>query len=158
MTLNSSRREFFNKFLGGKSAQKFITPPYFSNEFDCADCKAPCVNVCDEKLLSFENNQVKFEFNGKGCNFCKKCAIACESINKNVINLKFPATIGANVSIDVNNCLAWNDTICYNCQDICKFGAIDFMGVFRPIINQKCVGCAQCLEVCFVNSIKLEAR
>jgi len=63
MTLNSSRREFFNKFLGGKSAQKFITPPYFSNEFDCADCKAPCVNVCDEKLLSFENNQVKL--NGK---------------------------------------------------------------------------------------------
>lgn len=157
-TNNLSRRRLFTKILGAKEqAPNFIAPPYFCGEFDCVNCHAPCVKACGRELLRFENQRVIFEFKNLGCNFCKDCAIACEKIGKEVLSLKFPAKIEAKVSIDVASCLAWNNTICYNCQDVCKFRAIDFFGVFRPVINERCTGCAQCLEVCFKNSIKMEA-
>ena len=157
MTADASRRKIFSKILGGKSAQNFIAPPYFCGEFDCSGCDAPCVSACEKELLSFENERVNFKFKSFGCDFCEKCALACEDAGREVLNLKFSSKIQAKFSIDVNACLAWNGTICCSCQDICKFRAIDFFGVFRPSINQKCAGCAQCMEVCFVNSIKMEA-
>ncbi len=157
MTADASRRKIFSKILGGKSAQNFIPPPYFSGEFGCVGCEVKCVDACDKGLLNFDGESVKFEFKHAGCDFCKKCAIACEGLERGVLNLKFQARILAETKIDVRVCLAWNGTVCYNCQDVCKFAAIDFLGVFRPTVNDRCVNCAQCLEVCFVNSIKMEA-
>lgn len=151
-----SRRELFGRILGQKQAPKPVSPPYFCGEFDCLDCSAPCVSSCEYGLLSIANGRIYFGFSSKGCNFCKACALACESAGKEVLNLNNPARIEAEVTIDSHSCLAWNDTICYNCQDMCKYRAIDFFGMFRPVINDRCVGCAECLEVCFVNSIKLE--
>ncbi|MGG7048899.1 MULTISPECIES: 4Fe-4S binding protein [unclassified Campylobacter] len=153
-----SRRQLFRKILGGKSAQNFIPPPYFSGEFECVECEAPCVGACDENLLSFDGEKVSFKFQTKGCTFCKKCAIECESTQQSVLNLKFPAIIEAKTIIDISSCLAWNGTMCYSCQDVCKFRAVEFFGVFRPTINNRCTNCAQCMEVCFVNAIKMEAR
>ena len=75
--MSVSRRELFTKFLGGKTAQKFIAPPYFCGEFNCVDCEAPCVSACDRELLNFENERVNFKFKSLGCNFCKECALAC---------------------------------------------------------------------------------
>ena len=153
-----SRRELFTKILGAnKKAPKFISPPYFCGEFNCEDCDAPCVRACKKELLSFESGVINFKFKSLGCDFCTDCAVACESIGKEVLNLKFPAKIEAKVVIDATSCLAWNQTICYNCKSVCKFKAIDFLGVFRPMINDRCTGCAECLEVCFKNSIIMEA-
>ncbi len=153
-----TRRELFNKILGaGKTAPKAITPPYFSGEFDCTLCDAPCVGACERELLSFEEDKVVFKVKKLGCNFCEACAVACEQAGRKSLGLNFAKSVNAKVSIEVNSCLAWNDTICYNCQDACKFRAIDFLGVFRPMINERCTGCGECFDVCFKNSLKMEA-
>lgn len=160
------RRELFAKILKPvlpntacvpQEQAKFIAPPYFSGEFDCVDCEAACVTACERELLKFTDSGVKFEIGQKGCNFCEKCAVACEQIGKTSLNLKFPAKIQARTSISVNSCLAWNEVICYNCQDACKFRAIEYLGVFRPIINDRCTNCGDCVVACFKNSIEMEA-
>ena len=74
-----SRRELFSKILGAKPAPKFIDPPFFSGEFDCAGCDASCVSACEKELLSFENERVVFKVKKLGCDFCEECAKACQS-------------------------------------------------------------------------------
>ena len=152
-----SRRELISKILGAKPAPKFINPPFFSGEFDCAGCDASCVSACEKELLSFENERVFFKVKKLGCDFCEECAKACQSNGRRTLNLNSPKSINAKVSINVASCLAWNDTICYNCLDACKFKAVEFLGVFRPIINQNCVSCGECFDVCFKNSLEMEA-
>ena len=152
-----SRRELFSKILGAKPAPKFIDPPFFSGEFDCAGCDASCVSACEKELLIFENERVVFKVKKLGCDFCEECAKACQSSGRRTLNLSSPKSINAKVSINVASCLAWNDTICYNCLDACKFKAVEFLGVFRPIINQNCVSCGECFDVCFKNSLEMEA-
>ncbi|AQW82358.1 4Fe-4S ferredoxin [Campylobacter pinnipediorum] len=152
------RRELFGKFLGAdKNAPKFITPPYFSGEFDCKDCLAPCVDSCNRELLSLKEDRIVFEVKELGCNFCKDCALACEQNQTSVLNINNPSKIIAKTSIDTSTCLAWNGVICYNCQDVCRFNAINFFGVFRPMINDKCVNCGECFYVCFKSSISMRA-
>ena len=152
-----SRRELFSKILGAKPAPKFIDPPFFSGEFDCAGCDTSCVSACEKELLSFENERVVFKVKKLGCDFCEECAKACQSSGRRTLNLSSPKSINAKVSINVASCLAWNDTICYNCLDACKFKAVEFLGVFRPTINQNCVSCGECFDVCFKNSLEMEA-
>lgn len=154
------RRELFAKILrpaAPKEQPRAITPPYFSGKFDCAGCSAPCVSACDRELLAFSQDQVSFSVKHKGCNFCKECALACEGIEKEVLSLKFSQNIAAKTSINVGSCLAWNGVICYNCQDVCKYKAIDFFGVFRPTINERCNSCGECISACFKNSISMES-
>lgn len=145
------RRNLFAKFK--QREPRLIAPPYFSGEFDCINCHAPCVSSCQRELLEFYDGRVKFNQYKLGCNFCKECAIACESIGKSVLNLAYPAKINASVEINTATCLAWNEVICYNCLDICKFRAIEYLGMFRPTVNDSCVGCSECVSVCINNSV-----
>ena len=145
------RRNLFAKFK--QREPRLIAPPYFSGEFDCIDCPAPCVSSCQRELLEFDDGRIKFNQYKLGCNFCKECAIACESIGKSVLNLAYTAKINASVEINTATCLAWNEVICYNCLDICKFRAIEYLGMFRPTVNDSCVGCSECVSVCVNNSV-----
>ncbi|CZE51179.1 4Fe-4S ferredoxin [Campylobacter geochelonis] len=138
-------------------SKKPITPPYFSSLFNCIDCHAPCILACDRNLLSYNGDMVEFKVLNLGCNFCEECAKACMQTKRGVLDLKFSSQIQASAVININSCLAWNDTICFNCLDSCKFKAIEFLGVFRPMVSQKCVGCGECLSACFKNSITLNA-
>lgn len=153
--MKSDKRAIFDKIL---RRENFISPPYFSGKFDCDDCEAVCINACDKDLLKFDGKKVKFMPNEKGCDFCRKCAVSCENSKHLTLSLKFPAKIHAIAEISVNACLAWNSVVCYNCFDICKFKAIEYFGVFRPVINNKCVGCAECIGSCFKNAITLKAE
>lgn len=139
-----------------KRFQKTIYPPYFSGKIECLDCQAPCISSCDKNLLIFSDKCVEFKVNERGCDFCKKCALSCQENQKNTLNLSFPAKINAIAKINLNSCLAWNQTICYNCYEICKFKAIEYYGVFKPIINENCVGCGECVGSCFVSAISLK--
>lgn len=145
------RRNLFAKFK--QREPRLIAPPYFSGEFDCINCHAPCVSSCQRELLEFDDGRIKFNQYKLGCNFCKECAIACESIGKSVLNLAYSAKINASVEINTATCLAWNEVICYNCLDICKFRAIEYLGMFRPTVNDSCVGCSECVSVCVNNSV-----
>lgn len=150
-SLDIKRRGLFAK------TKEPIFPPYFSGVFNCNSCQAPCVESCHRNLLSFVDGRVEFKVIELGCDFCKECALACENIGKNVLNLKFEERVPAKAIININSCLAWNDTICYNCLDSCKYKAIDYFGVFKPTINDKCIGCGDCIMVCFANSLSLKA-
>lgn len=146
----------FKRFMDAK-ASKFITPPYFSGKFNCNDCSKPCVKICDKELLSFKDEKIKFEVINQGCNFCEACAQACSESGREVINLKFKKDIAAKAIINVNSCLAWNDVMCYSCFDMCKYNAIEYFGVFRPAVNDRCNGCGECLSSCFKNAIMLKS-
>lgn len=138
--------------------ENFISPPYFNGNFECENCIGECIKSCDKNLLKFDGKKVQFLVNENGCDFCEKCVKACENLGKNTLNLKFGAKILATAEIKINACLAWNSVICYNCFDICKFKAIEYFGVFRPLINQNCVGCGECVGACFKNAINLKAK
>ncbi|MCZ6132545.1 4Fe-4S ferredoxin [Campylobacter ureolyticus] len=139
-----------------KRFQKTIYPPYFSGKFECLECKAPCVTSCDKNLIKLKENFVYFEPNEFGCDFCKKCAIACQENQKNTLNLDFGAKINAVAKIEITSCLAWNNTICYNCYEVCKFKAIEYFGVFKPTINKNCIGCGECVGACFKEALSLK--
>lgn len=145
-----AKRAFFNKLFLKEAT--VITPPYFGGEFNCLSCSGLCVDACHLDLLSLENGIVKFDSNKRGCDFCEQCAIVCPN---SVLNLENGAFINAKTSINSNECIAWDGVICYNCQDICKFNAITYFGMFRPVINDKCVNCAQCVSACHASAITL---
>ncbi|NLK66151.1 MAG: 4Fe-4S ferredoxin [Campylobacteraceae bacterium] len=151
MSVDSSKRALFVR------KKEPIYPPYFSGKFECLECDSkPCIASCERSLLEFSDGVIKFSPNEKGCNFCDSCAVACEEVGKNTLNLKFNKAINAKALIDINSCLSWNQTICYNCADVCNFKAIDFFGMFKPTINSNCTGCGECIGVCFANSINLK--
>lgn len=143
-------KSIFNRFLG-KNFPKNLNPPYFCGEFDCSSCDGFCIKACERELLNFNENKdgIKFEILDFGCNFCQKCALACMEFGNDVLNLKFDAKINAKFKINANSCLAWNGVVCYSCSDICAFNAIEYFGMFRPIINDKCTGCGECINACF---------
>ena len=151
-----TRRAIFAKLTGSeKSEPGIIAPPFFSGKFECQDCDAPCVTACHSNLLKFENDTVKFET--FGCDFCGDCAKACE---RGVLSPNNPREINAITQISVNDCVAWNGVICYNCQDACRSKrAIEFFGMLRPQINaKKCDNCGVCVSACFANAINLKPK
>ena len=151
MSVDSFKRALFAR------KKEPIYPPYFSGKFECLECDAkPCIAICERNLLEFNGEFVEFKTNNYGCNFCKKCALSCENAGKNSLNLKFDKSINAKATININSCLSWNETVCYNCGDACKFNAIDFFGIFKPTINSNCIGCGECVGVCFVKSVSLK--
>lgn len=153
------KTQLFDRFRSSKKHElKPIAPPYFGGEFNCDRCDGMCVSSCKRNVIVFNNNGVSLNFKTNGCNFCQDCAKVCESLGNGVLSLKFDEKITAKTNIDVSTCLAWNDVICYNCQDVCKYKAIEFFGVFRPIINDKCVNCGECVSACFKQSIDIKAE
>ncbi len=136
--------------------RSFIYPPYFEKKEDflnCLECKTKeCKNACPEKIIFIENEKPVIKFGINGCTFCDECAIACPN---NVLKLK-NKKIKLNVEMIINmqKCLAWNKTVCFSCQDICEENAIEYKGLFNPLINlDKCTSCGFCIGVCPVDAI-----
>lgn len=59
------------------------------------------------------------------------------------------------IQINTHKCLAWNGIICSSCADVCHARAIEFLGLYRPIINEKCDNCNDCLTSCFKGAINV---
>ena len=59
------------------------------------------------------------------------------------------------LQINTTTCLAWNDVVCSNCADVCHARAIEFLGLFRPVINEKCDNCNECISSCFKGAINV---
>lgn len=119
----------------------------------------PCIGSCDRDLLKFCDDKIVFELGESGCNFCKECADSCMSTNEGGISTldgSLGDKIEAVAKIEPNSCLAWNGVICYNCFEACKFRAIEYFGVFRPLVNSSCVGCGECVVACFKSAVKFK--
>ena len=134
-----------------------MRPPYFEDESlfqtDCQTCDSQCVNACELNIIFIQEDKTpKLDFSNSGCTYCDDCAKACPN---EVLNIEYKKNINAKISIDVIQCLSWNQTMCFSCKDPCIDDAIDFIGLFRPEINDKCTSCGFCIKVCPANAIKL---
>lgn len=156
MPTPNKRREFFKSFasLSGQKT-KLLRPPYFCDAGAflelCQNCDAPCVNACEEGIIHLENKTPVIGFENSGCTYCDACAEVCE---KGVLEVEYKSKIDTTFYIDTKACLAWNDTVCSTCRDVCDEKAIDFFGMFRPTINESCTSCGFCLSPCPVSAIK----
>lgn len=59
------------------------------------------------------------------------------------------------LQINTATCLAWNGVVCSSCADVCHARAIEFLGLFRPVINEKCDNCNECISSCFKGAINV---
>ncbi|WP_458701260.1 4Fe-4S binding protein [Sulfurospirillum sp. 1307] len=162
MSANAKREAFasLSKRFKKKESNKITRPPYNDDItlFDkyCPTCEdTPCVSICQEDIIKiYEDKTVYIDFKEGGCTFCEECAKACPN---GVLNLENSESIEAKFSINVNSCLAWQNVVCSSCRDVCYDDAIEFFGLFRPIINlEKCTSCGFCYNVCPPYSIMID--
>jgi len=153
------RREFLGSLFSPKKEKKvLLRPPYVADpslfQTQCKDCFGDCVGVCDEGIIRRDIDGSPFlVFERSGCTFCDKCAQSC---TKGVLVLDAKQKyITRNIKIEMTSCISWQKVVCYNCKDVCGYKAVEFLGMFRPEINDKCVGCGLCIPVCPTKAIKI---
>ena len=154
--IDKSKREFFRRT--SSPFKSFLYPPYFKQKEDfiqCLECQTKeCEKVCPEKIIKTENNFPILNFSNSGCTFCDECAKACKL---DVLKTENKKNINAEMIINPKKCLAWNNTICFSCQDVCDKFAIIYNGMFNPVIDlEKCTACGFCVGVCPTNAIEIK--
>lgn len=158
------RRELFSAlFSKKKEAQEIlIRPPYGGSEAlfleKCLQCiDTPCITSCEENIIVLHEDQTpKIDFSKGGCTYCDACAVACPHL---VLSVENKSLIDIKIEIDPLKCMSWNETMCFSCKDPCLDDAIEFLGIFRPSINEnKCTNCGFCINVCPTNAIKTIKR
>lgn len=150
-----NRRGFF-KSLSPQPKSQILHVPYWKDKKDfilCQTCEnPPCVNACEEDIIVLENKTPTILFKDSGCSYCDECAKACEM---GVLFVEKKREIGAIFSINTTKCLAWNGVVCSSCKDGCYENAIEFFGMFRPLINDKCTSCGFCVAPCPVDALDM---
>lgn len=158
------RRELFKSFTKPfkKEDKKEVLfrPPYYSDESaflsGCVNCDGVCSSVCEEGIIKIAKDKTPYlDFNSGGCTYCDKCAIKCP---QNVLDIQYKKYIDMKVEISTQNCLSWNNTMCFSCKDPCLDNAIDFYGMFKPVINDNCTACGFCLSVCPTTAITISKK
>ncbi len=152
--IDKSKRNLFRR--ASSPFKSFIYPPYFEKKEHfllCTECEHKvCVQACPEKIIHIENDTPVIKFGINGCTFCDECAKVCGSVLK-LENKK--TNLNTEMIINPKNCIAWNKTVCFSCQDICEENAIIYNGMFNPAIDlEKCTGCGFCISVCPTNAIE----
>ncbi len=157
------RRELFSSLTSSLfkkqevSESIIVRPPYFNEEDDfhknCINCEGNCSSFCEEHIIKIADDKMPYlDFSISGCSYCDKCAQACEEFN--VLKYENKKQININISINIIQCLSWNQTMCFSCKDPCLDDAIEFLGMFRPEIkNDKCTSCGFCIKACPTNAI-----
>ncbi|GAB6074606.1 4Fe-4S dicluster domain-containing protein [Nautilia lithotrophica] len=150
------RRSFFRR-VKTSPFKSFIYPPYFNKKEDftkCNECESKdCLIACNEKIIKIIDEKPTLDFTNSGCTFCDECAHACKY---GVLSIPYKKNkINAEMIINPKKCIAWNQTICFSCQDICEEFAIIYKGMFNPVIDlDKCTACGFCISVCPTNAIE----
>lgn len=161
------RRELFTSLTSSfrtqtkeEKVEQYIRPPYFQNESDfstlCVSCdEKSCQTACEVEIIEIHTNGTPIlNFANSGCTYCDECANACEP---NVLSIENKKHINAKFSIGLLECMSWNQTMCFSCKDPCLDDAIQFLGMFRPEIDENlCTSCGFCVKVCPTDAIKIE--
>jgi ferredoxin-type protein NapF len=155
--IDKSKRNLFRR-VKTSPFKSFIFPPYYEKKEDflkCVECKnKDCLVACEEEIIKIENEMPVLDFFKSGCTFCDECAKACQL---DVLKIENKKEKIAEMIINSKKCIAWNQTICFSCQDICKESAIIYKGMFNPIIDlDKCTGCGFCISVCPTFAIEIK--
>ncbi|PHS55564.1 MAG: ferredoxin [Sulfurimonas sp.] len=156
------RRELFSSLassLKGKNKQeKFLRPPYFSDESlfqsECHKCEAKCATICEEEIIKIADDKTPYlVFSHNGCTYCDECVNACEY---EVLTLENKQHLNAIITINKSKCVSWEHTMCFSCKDPCLDNAIDFKAMFMPEINDKCTSCGFCVNRCPTDAIDIK--
>lgn len=123
----------------------------------CIGCGL-CGEVCPPKCIKFYQREGGDQVNTpyinpeeKACILCNKCMKVCPTAALQVTPVD---KIDMGISqIDRLACYPWVDRgICGACVSICPLGerAINFAmwNQYRPVVQDGCVGCGLCVEVC----------
>jgi len=154
------RRELFSSIFSSNKKEKqeiILRPPYYKNidsfSKECISCEdKPCIASCPEKIIILsEDGTPKLSFGESGCTYCDECAINCP---KDVLNVENKQLINVTVEINMFGCVSWRDTMCFSCKDPCLEDAIEFLGIYKPTINnEKCTSCGFCVSRCPTDAI-----
>jgi len=150
-----NRRELFGS-LAFKKQESIIRPPYNKEDIlfnDCVTCEGLCKDICPSNIIVIQKNKSPMlNFENAGCTYCDECAIICPT---KALSLELKHTIKANISINTQKCLSWNQTMCFSCKDPCLDQAIDFISLFKPSINDNCTSCGYCIKACPTGAIEI---
>ena len=123
----------------------------------CIGCGL-CGEVCPPRCIRFYQrdggdaaNTPYIDPRAKSCTLCGKCMEVCPCDALGVIPL---TEIDMGIAqIDRNACYPWVDRgVCGACVVVCPLGeraiSFEFATFYRPIVQDGCIGCGQCVEVC----------
>ena len=123
----------------------------------CIGCGL-CGEVCPPRCIQFHQRDGGAKANTpyinpeeKACTLCAKCMEVCPT-NALTVVARDQITMGIS-QIDRSACYPWVDRgICGACVAICPLGekGIKFKrwNQYQPIVQNACVGCGLCVEVC----------
>lgn len=123
----------------------------------CIGCGL-CGEVCPPRCILFHRREGGGELNLpyinpeiKGCILCGKCMQVCPTEALTALPLQ-DVDMGI-AQIDRTACYPWVDKgVCGACVVICPLGeraiSFEFANIYRPIVQQACVGCGLCVEIC----------
>ncbi|HIP69672.1 MAG TPA: 4Fe-4S dicluster domain-containing protein [Chromatiales bacterium] len=144
------------------SSRNYIRPPGALKDDEafvtaCIGCGL-CGEVCPPRCIRFHlrdgGNKVNTPYINpaeQACILCNKCMDVCPTKALTETSLK-EIDMGI-AQIDRSACYPWVDRgICGACVSICPLGdhAIGFKmwNQYRPVVENGCVGCGLCVEVC----------
>jgi len=136
-------------------------PGALPNEADfiaaCIGCGL-CGEVCPPRAVRFYGREGGSKVNTpyidpeqRGCILCGLCMEACPT-DALTVTAREDVRMGI-AQIDRAACYPWVDRgICGACAVVCPLGeraiGFDFANIYRPVVQQDCVGCGLCVEVC----------
>lgn len=152
------RRKLFSSLFSSSKEKKeiIVRPPYYSDETsfykECINCDGVCRTFCEENIIVIAEDKTPYiDFKLGGCTYCDECAIGCPT---DVLLVENKKNIDIKVEIDIMKCMSWHKTMCFSCKDPCFDDAIEFLGMFRPSINEdKCASCGFCIKYCPTDAI-----